>query len=126
MQRDAGTFSNIVQLSETLSAHAGYLGNLIPNLFAVEKFREAATILILVSVAILAEPKRTERFAVFLWIFARLGYWVLCSALDDRSLACVAHKPGRAVFHPGAVDLAGLVSDSRKHPDRCRRPADTT
>lgn len=57
VQRDAGTFSNIVQLSGTLGAHAGYLGNLMPNL---------------------------------------------------------------------AVDLASLVSDSRKHPDRGRRPADTT
>src|ERR1700756_3237122 len=78
VQRDAGTFSNIVQLSGTLSAHAAYLGILMPNLFAVEKFREATTILIL-SVAILAEPKRTERFALFLWIFAiwDIGYYAV-------------------------------------------------
>jgi hypothetical protein len=77
VQRDAGTFSNIEQLFGTLSAHAGCLGDLMPNLFAVERFREASTILILVSVAILAEPKRTERFAVFLWIFAiwDIGYY---------------------------------------------------
>ena len=77
LPRDAGTFPNTAQLSETLSAPAAYLGNLMPNLLRVEKFREAATMVILVSVAILAETKRRERFAVFLWIFAiwDIGYY---------------------------------------------------
>jgi hypothetical protein len=38
VQRDAGTFSNIEQLSGTLRAHAGYLGNLMPSCSRLKNF----------------------------------------------------------------------------------------
>jgi hypothetical protein len=51
-------------------------------LLTVEVFREAATMLMLLSVAILAEQKRGERLAIFLWIFALwdIGYYVALRA----------------------------------------------
>jgi hypothetical protein len=54
------------------------VSNLPPSLLRVEVFREAASMLMLLSVAILAQHKRRERFAIFLWIFALwdLGYYV--------------------------------------------------
>ena len=41
-------------------------------------FREAASMLMLLSVAILAQDRRREHFAIFLWIFALwdMGYYV--------------------------------------------------
>jgi hypothetical protein len=40
------------------------------SLLTVEMFREAATILMLVGAALLAAPRRRERWALFLWCFA--------------------------------------------------------
>jgi hypothetical protein len=47
-----------------------HLNNLSLSLLTVEVFREAATMLMLLSVAILAEQKRGGRLAIFLWMFA--------------------------------------------------------
>ena len=74
----AGTLSDVARLSADLDRQAQQLSNLPPSFLTIEVFREAATILMLLSVAILAEQKRGERFAVFLWIFALwdIGYYV--------------------------------------------------
>jgi len=40
------------------------------SLLTIEVYREAATIIMLVSVALLAASKRSSRWAAFLWIFA--------------------------------------------------------
>jgi len=58
------------------------LGRLPPGLLKVEVIREAATILMLLSVAILAEREWRERFAIFLWTFALwdLGYYITLAA----------------------------------------------
>ena len=78
----AGTLSNVARVSPDLDQQAQQLGNLPPSLLRVEVFREVATMLVLLSVAILAEQKRGERFAVFLWIFALwdIGYYVTLRA----------------------------------------------
>jgi hypothetical protein len=74
----AGSLSDVARLSADLHGQQSQpLNNLPPALLRIEVFREAASMLMLLSVAILAEQKRGERFAVFLWIFALwdIGYY---------------------------------------------------
>jgi len=68
----AGTLSDLVRLAPDIDgAQAQQFGNLLPGgLLTVEVIREAATMLMLLSVAILAVGKWRERFAIFLWTFA--------------------------------------------------------
>ncbi len=49
---------------------AQFLAQLPKNLFAIEFFREAATLIMLVSVAFLTVKTFRERWAIFLWTFA--------------------------------------------------------
>jgi Kef-type K+ transport system membrane component KefB len=74
----ARTLSDLARLSADLDRQAQPLSNLPPALMTVEVFREAATMLMLLSAAILAKQKRGERFAIFLWIFALwdIGYYL--------------------------------------------------
>jgi hypothetical protein len=75
----ASPLANVSRLSADLHRqHSQPLNNLPPALLRIEVFREAASMLMLLSVAILAQHKRRERFATFLWIFALwdMGYYV--------------------------------------------------
>ena len=75
----AGPLSDVARLSADLHGQQSQpLNNLPPSLLRVEGFREAASMLMLLSVAILAQHKRRERFAIFLWIFALwdMGYYL--------------------------------------------------
>ncbi len=75
----AGPLSDVARLSADLYGQQSQsLNNLPPSLLRVEGFREAASMLMLLSAAILAQHKRRERFAIFLWIFALwdMGYYV--------------------------------------------------
>ena len=49
---------------------AQILGELPANLWAIEFFREAATMIMLASIALLAVKSLRERWASFLWVFA--------------------------------------------------------
>ncbi|MDP3999418.1 MAG: hypothetical protein Q8P76_02395 [bacterium] len=49
---------------------AQILGELPKNLWVIEFFREVATIVMLVSIALLAVKSLRERWAIFLWVFA--------------------------------------------------------
>ena len=57
-------------LSFDIYQQAQALTDLPKNLFMVEVFREIATIVMLFSVAFLAEKSLRARLAIFLWIFA--------------------------------------------------------
>ncbi|MBI3305071.1 hypothetical protein HYZ80_01985 [Candidatus Parcubacteria bacterium] len=46
------------------------LGKLSGRLFTIELFREAATLVMLATLAMLAAPARRERWAIFFWMFA--------------------------------------------------------
>lgn len=59
-----------IGLSANIYQQAQVLANLPQNLVIVEIFREAATMLMLLSVAFLAAKGRRERWALFLWTFA--------------------------------------------------------
>ena len=75
----AGPLADVARLSADLHGQQSPpLNNLPPSLLWVEVLREAASMLMLLSVAILAQHNRRERFAIFLWIFALwdMGYYV--------------------------------------------------
>jgi hypothetical protein len=75
----AGPLADVARLSADLHGQQSQpLNNLPPSLLWVEVLREAASMLMLLSVAILAQHNRRERFAIFLWIFALwdMGYYV--------------------------------------------------
>ncbi len=61
--------SDVVRFAESLKG-AVAVGSLPGSLWRIETFREAATMLMLVSVALLATPTRRERWPIFLWSFA--------------------------------------------------------
>ena len=67
----AGTLSVLARLTPDLDGtQALQFNDLSPGLLTVELIREAATMLMLLSVAILAVEKWRERLAIFLWTFA--------------------------------------------------------
>ena len=65
-----GTISEVARLSSAMYQNAQLLSELPDSLFTVEVFREAATMIMLVSIACLAADALRERCALFLWSFA--------------------------------------------------------
>ncbi len=76
-----GSLADVAGLSADIFQQAEILDELPRSLLAVELFREAATMIMLVSVALLAVKTTRERCAIFLWTFAiwdisyYLGLW---------------------------------------------------
>ena len=76
-----GSLADVAILSADVFQQADLLENLPRSLVAVELFREAATMIMLVSLALLAVKTTRERCAIFLWTFAvwdisyYLGLW---------------------------------------------------
>ncbi len=64
-----GTLSELQHTSETYQ-QAKSISQFPQSLLTIEVFREAATLVMLVSFALLAAPKARERWAAFLWAFA--------------------------------------------------------
>jgi hypothetical protein len=65
-----GTLSDVRRLSGEFYRQSQAIGQLPPSLLSLEVLREAATILMLLSVALLGSTKSRARTAVFLWTFA--------------------------------------------------------
>jgi hypothetical protein len=65
-----GTLSDIIRLSGQSYVEPQRVAQLPQSLLSLEVLREAATILMLLSVAVLSSPKSKVRAAVFLWAFA--------------------------------------------------------
>lgn len=65
-----GTLSDIIRLAGRSYLEPQRVAQFPQSLLTLEVFREAATILMLLSVAVLASPKSKVRAAVFLWAFA--------------------------------------------------------
>src|SRR3989338_6675054 len=65
-----GTLSDVTRLSADIYQQAQILSELPKSLLAVEFFREAATMIMLLSMALLAVKSLRERWAIFLWTFA--------------------------------------------------------
>ncbi len=65
-----GTLSDITSLSSNLYQQAQILNNLPRSLFFIEFIRELATMIMLISISILAVRNKKERWAIFIWMFA--------------------------------------------------------
>ncbi len=65
-----GTLSDVARLSADIYQQAQILSELPKSLLAVEFFREAATMIMLLSIALVAVKSLRERWAIFLWAFA--------------------------------------------------------
>ncbi len=76
-----GSLADVARLSANIFQQAQTLDELPRSLLAVELAREGATMIMLVSVALLAVKTTRERCAIFLWTFAiwdisyYLGLW---------------------------------------------------
>ena len=65
-----GTLSDVMRMSEEFYRQSQAIGQLPPSLLSLEVLREAATILMLLSVALLTSAKSRALTAIFLWTFA--------------------------------------------------------
>jgi hypothetical protein len=65
-----GTLSDVMRMSEEFYRHPQAIGQFPPSLLSLEVLREAATIFMLLSVALLTSTKSRARTAIFLWTFA--------------------------------------------------------
>jgi len=65
-----GTLLDVQRLARATQPETLSLGQFPPSLLSIELMREAATIVMLVTVALLAASKARERCAIFLWAFA--------------------------------------------------------
>ena len=103
-----------------------------PSLLTVEVFREAATIVMLVSIALLAATRNRERWAVFLWAFAiwdiayYAGLWATVgwpSSLMETDVLFLIPEPWVAqVWYPLLV--SGLTVLAVSIVKRHRQPQD--
>src|SRR3989338_326326 len=74
-----GTLSDVARLSADIYQQAQILSELPKSLLVIELFREAATMIMLASVALMAVKSLRERWAIFLWTFAILGiFYYVC------------------------------------------------
>jgi len=77
-----GSLSDVIQQSPADYQELQTLANVPRSLLTVEIFREVATLVMLVSLAMLSATKMKERCAMFLWVFAfwdisyYLGMWL--------------------------------------------------
>lgn len=67
-----GTLSDVIRRSKEFYQQSQTISQYPKSLLTLEVFREAATILMLLSVAFLSSPKSRARAAIFLWAF---GIW---------------------------------------------------
>ncbi|HUK87505.1 MAG TPA: hypothetical protein VLT85_07550, partial [Terriglobales bacterium] len=91
-----------------------------PSLLAVEVLREAATLLMLLAVALLAARRLRERCAVFLWSFALwdlsyyAGLWATVrwpASLRETDILFLIPQPWIAqVWYPLLVSLLALLA----------------
>ena len=65
-----GTLSDVANLSTDIYQQAQILSELPKSLLIIEFFREAAAMIMLLSISLLAVKSLRERWAIFLWTFA--------------------------------------------------------
>ena len=121
----AGTLADIAHLSSDVYLQAKILGELPQSLLTVELFREAATMIMLLCIALLAAAGVRERWAMFLWTFAVWDVVYLRRSLGDGPLAVVAHHARRALLDSRSVALAGVVPAPRERARAWRRASRT-
>lgn len=115
-----GTLADVARLSAGLYRQAQSVRLLPPSLLRVEILREAATLLMLLSVALLAARRFRERCAVFLWVFALwdlsyyAGLWATVrwpASVRDTDILFLIPQPWIAqVWFPLVVSLLALLA----------------
>jgi len=127
----AGTLSDLQRAARNTSEiyqQAQSIAQFPQSLLTIEVFREAATMIMLLSVAFLAASKARERWAVFLWTFALwdltyyAGLWITVrwpASLRDLDVLFLIPAPWVAqVWFPmlvsGLTLLAVVFARSKK------------
>ena len=115
-----GTLADVAKLSSGIYQQALALNELPKSLLAVEFFREAAAIIMIISIAFLAAKKLRERWAMFLWIFAiwdifyYIGLWATVrwpsSLLTEDVLFLIPTPWFSQVWFPLLVSTLAIVS----------------
>lgn len=115
-----GTLADVARLSAGLYRQTQSVHQLPPSLLAVEVGREAATLLILLAVTLLAARRARERCALFLWTFALwdLSYYASLwatvrwpASLRDTDILFLIPQPWIAqVWYPLLVSLVALLA----------------
>jgi hypothetical protein len=115
----AETLSDFQHASEAYQ-QAKSIPQFPPGLLTIEMFREAATIVMLGSLALLAASKARERWAVFLWAFAvwdityYMGLWAIVrwpASLKDLDVLFLIPVPWLAqVWFPVLVSVLTLLA----------------
>ncbi|MFB3812708.1 MAG: hypothetical protein ACE14L_01245 [Terriglobales bacterium] len=133
-----GTLEDVRRLSAPLYRQPVLEIQMSPALIEVELFREAATILMLASVALLVGRTRADRWAAFLWCFALwdvtyyAGLWATVrwpySLLAPDVLFLIPVPWVSQVWYPVLVSLlcvaAVLVANAQHRPKRVSRFAE--
>ncbi len=134
-----GTLKDVAQLSSQIYQQSQSVAELPMALLVVEVFREAATMLMLLAVALAAAPRTRERWAVFLWCFAiwdsvyYLGLWATVrwppSLLSPDVLFLIPLPWLSQVWFPALVSALSMlaviagVASRRTAPAPVLRPA---
>jgi len=115
-----GTAAPLQDSPSTYQQAVWFLAQIPDRLRTIEVCREAATMLMLASVALLAAPGAKERWAAFLWIFAGwdityyLGLWTTLrwpASLYDYDVLFLIPVPWFAqVWFPGVVSAAAMLA----------------
>ena len=125
-----GSLADVAKLSSAMFQHAYLLGELPSSLLNIEIIREAATIIMLMSVALLAVSAARERWAIFLWAFAiwdiiyYVGLWATVgwpsSLLTPDVLFLIPVPWFSQVWFPILVSLLtlGAIIATKKKPTR--------
>ena len=125
-----GTLSDVARMSGELYQQSHAISQFPKSLLTLEVFREAATILMLLSVAFLTSAKSRGRAAIFLWTFAiwdivyYAGLWASIGwplSLRDPDVLFLIPVPWFSpVWFPILVSALALVAVllSGRSPDR--------
>jgi len=115
-----GTLAEVQRLAKATQPETIDISQFPPSLMTVEVLREAATIVMLVSVALLATSRTRERCAVFLWAFALwdisyyVGLWATIrwpTSLIDFDVLFLIPVPWIAqVWFPLLVSVLTLIA----------------
>src|SRR5215471_13628464 len=94
-----GTLSDVIRRSGEFYQQSQAITQFPQSLLTLEVFREAATLVMLLTVDL-----------------RRLGHYLLRGALGHRALAAVAAGSRRLVSHSAAMDFTGVVSALGQRP----------
>ncbi|MDA8107983.1 MAG: hypothetical protein M0015_05050 [Betaproteobacteria bacterium] len=130
-----GTLADLIRQSSAAAyRQAQTLGNLPRGLLAIEVAREAATIVMLATLALLCAKRARERWAMFLWVFAiwdlsyYAGLWLTTrwpEALTTPDVLFLIPVPWLAqvwlAYLTSGLTIAAVLCSVRRADTRARR-----